>query len=153
MAGVSHNQSGDSLNTELNLVPFIDLLSSLILFLLVTAVWLQVGTITVSADSKGKAVKEQAPKPTLFVHLGPDGYNLRLENVGANGAKVPALVPKVNGEFDFEKLIAELKQSLGTQLPETAAISSDDNISYKNVIHAVDAMKQVGFPSVALGLD
>ena len=62
MAGAPGEGSGDRLNTELNLVPFIDLLSSLVLFLLVTTIWMQVGTITVSADSQGKAAQPEAAK-------------------------------------------------------------------------------------------
>lgn len=149
--GASADPSGNKLNTELNLVPFIDLLSSLVLFLLVTAVWLQVGTITVSADSKGKAAQTPANKPTLFVHLTAKGYDLKLAN--AEGSKVPKLIPKLNGEFDQDKLIADLKKIFADHVPALAAVSSDDEISYKQIVHTVDAMKQVGFPSVALSTD
>src|SRR5690348_2808591 len=61
-----------SLDTEVNLVPFIDLLSMCICFLLMTAVWVQMQVVQVK-QSKGT----DAPKPT-----GP--YDLKLDFTGAN---------------------------------------------------------------------
>ena len=49
-----------SLDSELNLVPFIDLLSCLISFLLITAVWTQISAIRV-AQSGG--LQDSSPEP------------------------------------------------------------------------------------------
>ena len=76
MAGVSSDQGSGNLNVELNLVPFIDLLSSLVLFLLVTAVWLQVSTIPASVQSKGKSTTTQINQQKLLIHLNANGYHL-----------------------------------------------------------------------------
>ena len=91
----------------------------------------------------------------LFVHLNSRGYDLRLENAGALGATGGLMksIPLLNGNFDQAKLIAELKLKLGAHLPSMAAVSSEDDVSYKQVVFAVDAMKSVGFPSVALSTD
>jgi biopolymer transport protein TolR len=143
--------SGDRLNTELNLVPFIDLLSSLVLFLLVTTIWMQVGTITVSADSHGKAAQPESAKVKLFIHLTSRGYDLRME--GARAGDLVKTIPLLNGQYDNERLLHELKSKLGSRLPNMAAVSAVDEVSYKNVVMAVDIMKAVGFPAVALATD
>ena len=47
------------LNAELNLTPFIDLLSTMVCFLLITAVWIEIGTVevlTMEAKSDGTSL-------------------------------------------------------------------------------------------------
>ncbi len=55
---MAHIESGGSrgrkTNIELNLVPFIDLMSVLITFLLITAVWTQVSMIQIGSSLYGK---------------------------------------------------------------------------------------------------
>ena len=50
MAHISSGGKGRDINTELNLVPVIDLMSVLITFLLITAVWTQVSMIQLGAS-------------------------------------------------------------------------------------------------------
>ena len=45
---------GDSVNVELNVVPFIDLMSCLTAFLLVTAVWSQYAQINIKPKGLGR---------------------------------------------------------------------------------------------------
>src|SRR3954468_22863634 len=78
MGGVSSPGGDGGLNVELNLVPFIDLLSSLVLFLLLGAVWVQVAAINASVDTKGgrSVASPQGPVKRLAVHLSKRGYEL-----------------------------------------------------------------------------
>ena len=46
------------LDAQLNLTPFIDLLSTCVCFLLITAVWIQIGTVEVK-QSYGTSAKKQ----------------------------------------------------------------------------------------------
>src|SRR5204862_4931704 len=77
-AGGSTSQGGrrKSLDAEVNLVPFIDLLSMCICFLLMTAVWVQIGTMQVkqshgteaaASDSKSYELEVKFLKPTELV--------------------------------------------------------------------------------------
>ncbi|MBY0385641.1 biopolymer transporter ExbD, partial [bacterium] len=61
------------LDFEINLIPFIDLLSACICFLLLTAVWVQVGTLDVKQAVGGQPASETPKKPTLWVSMGPAG--------------------------------------------------------------------------------
>lgn len=66
-----------SLNPDINLVPFIDLLSVCICFLLISAVWLQVGSIQVKQAYGTDA--EDAPKETFDIDIGfVDAFGIKL---------------------------------------------------------------------------
>ena len=61
MAGAAPTPSGHggkkALDAELNLVPFIDLLSCCISFLLITAVWTQIAGLQVASSGGGQQIK------------------------------------------------------------------------------------------------
>lgn len=54
-----------SLNVDVNLVPFIDLLSTLICFLLIAAVWLQLGSVNVKQAYGTGGSAEKTDKTAL----------------------------------------------------------------------------------------
>src|SRR4051812_3112810 len=78
MAGVSTEQgaNGNKLEVDLNLVPFIDLLSTLVLFLLLTVVWVQIAAIPASNDSKGRSEVSNSEQAKLIVTLTKDHFEL-----------------------------------------------------------------------------
>ena len=79
MGGVSVEGGGGgkkSVNSEVNLVPMIDLLLCTISFLLITAVWSQMARINADAQVPGPPRTDQQihkvePEPQLHVTLGP----------------------------------------------------------------------------------
>ena len=151
MAGISTEHGGNKLDVELNLVPFIDLLSTLVLFLLVTAVWLQVAAIPASVDSKRKSAASLAEQKKLTIHVTGKGYRLSWPGPLASRG-----LPQGLGR-EPEKLTALLKRALkvgsdATKAP-LIAVSADDDVPYGAVIQAVDAAKSAGLPSVALSTD
>ena len=147
MAGVSQENGNGSLNVELNIVPFIDLLSTLVLFLLVTAVWLQIGAIPASVDSQGKANNSFTPTNKLEVHVFLGGYRLIWPD-GKNGPL--QAIPRVQGGYDSDKLLGVITNGLKSKLFTTVAVSSDDNVEYGVVAQTIDAVKSGGVPLVAL---
>lgn len=71
------------LDFELNLVSFIDLLSVCICFLLITAVWLNVGSVNVKQAVGGQSQAETEKKPMMWVMLGENGdLTLDLKEAG-----------------------------------------------------------------------
>ena len=66
---------GRSFNADLNLVPFIDLLSTCITFLLATAVWTQTSSMLVDQQISNAPPVEttEEPTPPLTIHLRSDG--------------------------------------------------------------------------------
>ena len=51
-------------NAELNLVPYIDLLTCMVAFLLITAVWTQLASLSVSQKGPGTDTERPVPFPT-----------------------------------------------------------------------------------------
>ena len=137
MAGASpqeHTGKGGkkALDAELNLVPFIDLLSCCISFLLITAVWTQIAGLQVA--SSGGPPDPQAKESTvdLRLSLGERGYQLTVA-----GANID--IPKVNGAFDRKSLGEKLK-TLKTSLPDQTAITvqPEDSVAYADLVETVD---------------
>ena len=141
MAGLSpqeHTGKGGKkpLDAELNLVPFIDLLSCCICFLLITAVWTQISGLQVA--SSGGPPDQQKQETTIDVKLllTEKGYSLTMA-----GAQID--IPKVNGRngpsFDRKTLDEKLK-TLKASLPDQNAITvqPEDAVAYSDLVETVD---------------
>ncbi|WP_347357022.1 biopolymer transporter ExbD [Bdellovibrio sp.] len=145
------DSSGRKKNIELNLVPFIDLMSVLITFLLITAVWTQVSMIQIGSSLYGKKSDTQpspTPPPNADVVLKVDvkevGYVLTV------GKQVISL-PMVNEQFDEAGLVAQL-QRVKQLYPEKvdAIVSVADVIPYEQLIKAMDNCLAAGFSAISV---
>ena len=152
---MAHIDSGDSSgrkkNIELNLVPFIDLMSVLITFLLITAVWTQVSMIQIGSSLYGKKSDTQpnpTPPPNADVVLKVDvkeiGYVLTV------GKQVISL-PMQNGQYDDAGLIAQL-QRVKQLYPEKvdAVVTVADAMPYEQLIKAMDNLLGAGFSAISV---
>ena len=134
-----------SLDAALNLVPFIDLLSCCIAFLLITACWTQLARIPVARPNTG-GVNEQpaAPveRPTLTI--SPDGYTLE-----RGGATVE--IPFARGDYDVARLLGELRAARGN-LPQEAGVSvrARDGVPYRELVRAMDTVLSARFADIDL---
>lgn len=152
MAHVEEGKSsGRTRNIELNLVPFIDLMSVLITFLLITAVWTQVSMIQIGSSLYGKKMDTQpaaTPPPNADVVLKVDvkttGYVL---TVGRQTISLPMLAE----QFDDAGLIAQL-QRVKQLYPEKvdAIVSVADAVPYESLIKAMDDLLISGFSSISV---
>lgn len=95
-----------NMNFELNLVPFIDVLSTCICFLLVTAVFINLGSFNVSqAIGSEKSNQEEKPKGSVTVSFGGQG-DIRFEIKDVPGLKGDNSVVTIkgdNGNVDFKR--------------------------------------------------
>src|SRR6266436_6896173 len=94
-----------SVNADLNLVPYIDLLTCMVAFLLITAVWSQLARLEAHQKGQGQAGEETPPEKIvkLVVLVNDEGYNLV-----AGDDQLP--IPKRGDQYDIEKLASELKK-------------------------------------------
>ena len=141
MAGAAPQPTGKggkkSLDVDFNLVPFIDLLSCCLCFLLITAVWTQIAGLQV-ASSGGPPDQQQKQENTIDVKLllTEKGYSLSMA-----GAQID--IPKVNGkegaQFDRKTLDEKLK-TLKASLPDQNAITvqPEDSVAYSDLVETVD---------------
>jgi biopolymer transport protein TolR len=134
------------LDFELNLIPFIDLLSVCICFLLLTAVWLNVGSMDVKQAIGGQAQAETKKQPTLWVHIvGSGQLNLELQD----SSNVPAQYQKMSVKStEFKTAVAQLKKlqpnlSLALIRPQAATI-------YEDIIDLMDNLKSIGLKDLGV---
>ena len=151
MAQVEDNSSGRSSNIELNLVPFIDLMSVLITFLLITAVWSQVSMIQLGSSIYGKKQENQdvtPPPPMADIPLRLDvkDFGFRLI-VGTERYQIN----KVGNQYDPVQLLERLKKVKETYPEKSdAVITVDDELPYESLIIGMDTLNQGGFPSISV---
>jgi len=135
------------LDFEINLIPFIDLLSACICFLLLTAVWVQVGSMDVKQAVGGQPASETVKKPTLWVQMGAQGdVTLNVQDTEKVPAKLRKFAVKgVEGKTDLKQLegaIGELK-NLEPEL-RTALIQPQAQSVYEDMIVLMDEFKKQG---------
>lgn len=142
----SGGRGGRSVNTELNLVPVIDLMSVLITFLLLSAVWTQVSMIQLGASFASPKDPTQAdikPPPledvVLKLEVRETGYILFV-------GKDVRPIPKVNDVYDNESLEADLKK-IKQLYPDKAGIklAINDETLYEVVVGVMDTGLRAGF--------
>lgn len=138
---------GKHLDFEINLIPCIDLLSVCICFLLLTAVWLNVGSMNVKQAVGGQAVSETEKKPTLWVMMGNNGdINLNIRDSG----KIPANLTKLRvagaqGKSNTEELNKVLEQIMTAEPGlKTALIQPQAVSAYEDIITLMDEFKKKG---------
>lgn len=143
-----------SVDFQLNLVPFIDLLSVLISFLLMTSVWTQISKIDVqqtpNMPSDEPPPEDDTEKLNLTVLIKADGYA-----VSKKGA-VFKDIKKVGEEYDTKTLSETLKQ-IHTEHGEDARqvqVTSEDKISYQELITVMDICLDNGLDGLSVaGVD
>ena len=124
------------LDFEINLIPCIDLLSVCICFLLLTAVWLQVGSLNVKQAIGGQSAAETEKKPQLWVTMGEGGaLTLNLKQ----SRKPTTLKTRLQ---DLEKSLATLKASEPGL--KTVLIQPRLQSEYDEIIVLMDEFKKSG---------
>lgn len=135
-----------SVNVELNLVPFIDLLTCLICFLLMTAVWQQIGKISIVQS--GRSASTEAPSTpalSLVVAITPQGYLLT-----GNGTVIADILKK-DADYDKRRLGQKLQELHGA-FPDKRDIivMSEDSIAYQELVDALDVCLANEFPDISV---
>jgi biopolymer transport protein ExbD len=138
------------LDASINLVPFIDLLSCCISFLIITAVWTQLARMDVTQKGQGAAgaESEKPPEPTvtLTLFIDKDGYTF----AKSTGETTP--IPKKGDDYDNVRLADVLKEAK-TAYPDKndIQVKADDDVVYDKIIHAMDVVLSAKFPEIGLG--
>jgi biopolymer transport protein ExbD len=154
-AAVGTDEKG-SVNVELNIVPFIDLMSCLTVFLLATAVWVSIAQINIQPKGKTRDtsnVQQDDEHVTLSVLVQSDKIWVGLSRVN-EFQDIPKLA---SGEHDWDKFEATIKQHKTsaffadrTDLEIAAESTPAAPVKYQDIIHAMDVAVKVGFVDVGL---
>ena len=138
-------------NVDLNLVPFIDLMSVCLIFLLITAVWTQVSMLQLGSSVYSNKTEEVPLIPPPFteivlrVDILSEGFRVVL-------GKERTMIPVLNeGDYDQGKLVEKLKEAKEKYPTKIDGITSiRDDIGYKHLIAVMDALLVSGFDQVSI---
>lgn len=154
---------------ELNVVPFLDIITNVLMFVLATVSVTFTATIDTNPPRASGAGVRPNQKPTLglTVLVVPDGFSVKARggNVSTGCSDVgPGLaVGKLgNGEYDYTALNHCVKKLKGLSEDfkdeSSVTISANPNIPYQVVIATIDAVRKTDdtgdelFPDVNFGL-
>ena len=153
-AAVGTDEKG-SVNVELNIIPFIDLMSCLTAFLLVTAVWVNIAQLNI--QPKGKTREQQQvivddERVNLSVLITHDKIWIGLSRVGDFQE-----IPVGATGHDWPKFEATLKEhktsaffSDRADIEIAAESTAASVVSYQDLIQAMDIAHKVQFTDVGL---
>jgi biopolymer transport protein ExbD len=139
------------LDAAINLVPFIDLMAVTISFLIMTAVWTQIGRLQVS-QAGGSAEEDPQTETAKTVQLTLMVSPTELRLTADQTAYDPITVTRTDGgRLDLAKLTERFKE-LKANLPDQVAITvqPEDKVRYDDLVRIIDECIGAGLPQVSL---
>jgi len=132
-----------TLNPDIALVPFLDLLLCCVMFLLVTAVWNQLGSVSVRQTVPGPSSEPAPPRIVRYLAIHATGYEL-----GSNAGE---------RQWIAREDSAELQRALSAQRELAGAdegrllLSAEDGVPYQDLVTAMDLAVGAGFDVLDVG--
>lgn len=124
-----------ALDATLNLVPFIDLLSCCIAFLLITAVWTTLARVDVTQAGGASCVNEDGPPaPSWTLYVARDGWTLRAPDGAALMATRATLATLLRAHAVADPLV----------------VRAADGVAYATVVDALDRARSAGIRVISL---
>ena len=163
--------SEDEESGELNIIPYLDILMNLIIFMLLSMTGLATfGILNVNApNSQAGGAGDNPDKPPLLltVAIGKDGFYLAATGAVLGGQEGeappepgsghPTIAKKADGTYDFEALTAKM-QAIKTEFAQESKVilAAEKDTPYEQLIATMDAVRetkahQLLFPDVTLG--
>ncbi len=139
-----------SVDAEIPLIPFIDLLLCCVMFLLVTAVWNKLASLDAHLDAPGNPTSEiDDPSPDdlpLTVRIDHDGYHL------STGLGDETRIPlAAEGAWDLAALTEHLRERRRIDPNDARVIvTADDGVEYAQMVSAMDAFHGTGYSAVTV---
>jgi biopolymer transport protein ExbD len=158
MGHIAETGTGKSRNVELNIVPFIDLMSCLTAFLLVTAVWIPTAQLEVEPKGKAKNAPECLADPEI---CDPVRLSVLVEPeriwIGLSRVNEFEKIEKLEAGHDWDKLEERLRHHKAsaffadkTDIEVAAQSTTAAPVQYQALIAAMDVAVKVGFIDVGL---
>ncbi len=147
ISGIGSGASGHrrSLDAEVNLVPFIDLLSMCICFLLMTAVWTQLGSVQVK-----QAMGTDAAPPSKALDLEVKILSAQEVTFGVKSGKTAKLSKSTIQDFD--RNVKELVASMAKQGQSVGSVMVTPHISadYGVLVSVMDKLRSNSLQNIGV---
>ncbi len=146
-----------SSNFELNLVPFIDLFSALICFLLMTAAWQNLEVVNTGQPPKplDAAANPYKPQPDVPAEVKTTlAVTLYYDRVDLGENNQIHRIPHLDGAIDTANLMVTL-DDWHRRYPKKkdVVLSTENRAPYKHLITLMDRLSEAGFPEVGITLN
>jgi biopolymer transport protein ExbD len=142
---------------ELNLVPYMDIMVNLIMFMLVVTAYLvelREAPVLAPQYNSGAGQSTEKPKAFLSVNIVPQGIVILGSNIAINQT-----IPVQNGQYAFDafqQFLRETKDNPAYDISPNLVIAAQGTVPYKVIVKAMDAARQDKqgelFPGVTLAL-
>jgi biopolymer transport protein ExbD len=163
MAGIDIGSGASkkrSINSEVNMIPFIDLMMVTIAFLLITAVWVNRSQISADAQVPGQSGcgDEGCSRPvekSLHVHLGEKDFELVWKQAGTvvsetriprskldvgDGSTATMRFPDLARVVEKEWAAQGLHSDPSDRRQDQAILHTDDRTPYRELVAVMDAI-------------
>lgn len=120
----------------INLTPMMDILTVLVVFLLITAVFMSITIEELSVPTASGGAAANMPNFAIEVIVRKTGLEI------ANGSSVEAAIPKKDDKYDLE-LLSKILLRLKSQYPDKqdASVLMEPDIKYDHLIEIMDAVR------------
>jgi biopolymer transport protein ExbD len=137
-----------SVNSEIPLIPFIDLLLCCVMFLLVTAVWNQLARLNANQQQAGQQSQvDQLDQEKIRVVLQVQAVGYVIASTAGDRLEIP----KVADKYDLEGLREKLQERKRLEPNRRDMIvAPEDGVLYADIVDAMDTVVGEGFPDMIL---
>ncbi len=134
------------LNADLNLTPFIDLLSTCVCFLLITAVWIEIGTVEIKQSHGTEAAASK--KETFDLDVVFRDASIARLTLKRNGKRVKKIDIK---DENFDGFLAKLDTAITANVLKhknkaieiaSATITPRSTVNYGSLISTLDVLRR-----------
>ena len=118
---------------EINLIPFIDILLVIVIFLAVTTTYARFAELKINLPTSSAA---QTPNPPKQIEVA----------VSENGRY--QIDSSAVGDASVDGLAAALKKSAGNQIEPVIVINADARATHQSVVNVMEAARRVGLTRI-----
>lgn len=151
--GVSIESSGrgrKNVDTELNLIPFIDLLSVCILFLLMTAVWVQISKMSAFSQPSGEATISHSDITSITQGKESRDFDILVTKQGVQ--VLEAATERANFQLvETREQLLKLKDLFSKSENPKISLRAADDVIYEDVILVLDSLFSMKLTQVTIG--
>ncbi|MEO0337549.1 MAG: biopolymer transporter ExbD [Pseudomonadota bacterium] len=134
-------------NFEINLLPVISLLAVCISFLLLTTVWIHIGTLDVKQALGETTEKEKTEEPPALWVTFDEAGDVVFQMKNVKDKSLSKAVKFAKPQNDEWKTVSSYTESLRDRLPDVkmALVFPDRTTPYNSLIKTLDVLKKLNF--------
>lgn len=128
------------LDAAVNLVPYVDILMTLMVFLVMCAVFTQLASLTVHSKNAGDAPAATATsEPLLSLFVSSRGVSVERDGRRIDVTRDPAAIERA------------IRDVVPAPSDDTACmLRADDGVSYGDLVQIIDVTRRIGITNVSL---